>query len=399
MPTTMKNEPKSLTAAGWAAIAARCKVKDNGLQKALASYEKAEADQYDDRLKAVAAIGQLGAGLKKIKEVASQADVVQYLGNAISAAESAKGEILKQKALAAKTQTEAQKKAELEAKQRQRDADEDEEEGDYAAKLLAAMLKLKSSKDLAFEFLVCDAKPFCGVIIAKKINSQHKAELTKVTGGGHFLPPGTCVFADGKFDFRMEKPVQGLARKLQDSIKNFTGKKFPIKAGMESEAEDYAQTPGAAPVPDAARSGPVRPSGAAAPHGRVTLEQAPQHWHSTRGTVDGIIRNLKQAVLAEYAGAGQELTAEIDKTMSTLDVILEKLDHRMADSLDKAGAAGDAAARQAELKKSKAILAEYINYVKSEPLIAHIDANPLGIQTNLKQTLAQSLTHMAQAIG
>jgi hypothetical protein len=48
---------------------------------------------------------------------------------------------------------------------------------------------------------------------------------------------------------------------------------------------------------------------------------------------------------------------------------------------------------------SKAILFDYINYVKSEPLIAHIDSNPLGIQTNLKQVLADSLKHMAQAIA
>jgi len=272
----------------------------------------------------------------------------------------------------------------------------------YSAELVAALQKLKSSKDLAFEFLICDAKPFCGVILAKKITSRHRAELTKATGGGtHFLPVGTCVFEDGKFDFRLQKPVQGLATKLHDSFKNFTGRKFPIKAGLESAADADGQSPDAVagPKQNSPGAGPSPNTDAPAPRAAISLEQAPQHWHSTRGMVDGIIKGLKRAVLAEYANDGQELVAEIDKTMSTLDVILDKLDRRLAESLDKAGATQEPAARQAELKNSKAILAQYINYVKSEQLIELVDANPLRIQTNLKLTLAGRLTQMAQAIG
>ena len=52
-----------------------------------------------------------------------------------------------------------------------------------------------------------------------------------------------------------------------------------------------------------------------------------------------------------------------------------------------------------ELGVAKAILAEYIKYVKSEPLIEHIDANPFGVKTGLKAALAGSLTHLAQSIG
>ena len=84
---------------------------------------------------------------------------------------------------------------------------------------------------------------------------------------------------------------------------------------------------------------------------------------------------------------------------SKLDGILDKLDRRLADSLDKARAAKDAAARSAELRNSKSLLADYIKYVKAEPMIAHIDSNPFGVKTNLKQNLTTSLTQMAQAIG
>jgi tRNA A37 methylthiotransferase MiaB len=83
-----------------------------------------------------------------------------------------------------------------------------------------------------------------------------------------------------------------------------------------------------------------------------------------------------------------------------LDVILERLDHRLAESLARAhGAAGDEATRKNELKAAKTILSEYLSYVKSEPLISQIDANPFGVQTHLRQVLSDSLTHLAQAIG
>ena len=85
--------------------------------------------------------------------------------------------------------------------------------------------------------------------------------------------------------------------------------------------------------------------------------------------------------------------------MKKLDWILDTLDHKLADSLAKAHAAGNPPARQAELANAKTILANYIKFVKSEPMIAHIDANPFGIETNFKKLLTESLTHMAQAIS
>lgn len=133
--------------------------------------------------------------------------------------------------------------------------------------------------------------------------------------------------------------------------------------------------------------------------GKATLSEAPAVWHGTRSILDNNIKVLKQAISAEYARAHPDVIAAIDKNVVKLDVILDKLDHRLAESLAKAHAAADEAARKAELQTSKTILADYVKYVKSEPLIAQIDANPFGVKTNLKQVLSESLTHMAQAIG
>lgn len=498
---------KLLTESGWKAVAAKFKIKDNGLQRALATYEKLDDQAHDECLKTIATVSQLANALKKAKEVAAAAPAAKYLDDLARAAESEKNEVTKAKAAALK-QASADKAAAA-AKQREQAAaeDEDEEQGDYKTKLLNAFAKVKSAKDQVYQFVICDTKPHCGLMIAKRISPQHKEELTRVTGGGKkFLKPGTVEFADGHFVFAMDQPVPGLARKLQDSIKNFTGKRLPITLGAESvdEQEQPPATPAAAPKPAAAPAPPgaPRPSPAAGatssapasasgfaisasvgqggknrptdveavqkalnakakaglvvdgkcsaqtiaairafqqtlgkftPDGLIevgrgtaralagnatprpapapprpvappklgtgTLEKAPAVWHSTRNIVQTNLGELKRAVRSEYSSEHPKLLKDIEQNLVKLDRILDTLDTKLADSLAKAHAAKDEAVKKAELKNSKAIVAGYISYVKSEPLIAHVDSNPFGVNTNLKKVLTDSLLHMAQAIG
>ena len=89
---------------------------------------------------------------------------------------------------------------------------------------------------------------------------------------------------------------------------------------------------------------------------------------------------------------------EIDNNMHKIDAITGKLDHKLAESLQKASSAANDGARVAELRVARGILNEYIRYVNSEPLIAHIDQNPFGVKCNLRQVLATSLNHMTQSL-
>ena len=84
--------------------------------------------------------------------------------------------------------------------------------------------------------------------------------------------------------------------------------------------------------------------------------------------------------------------------MLKIDAILDKLDHRLTDSLN-AGAASSEAAREAELRKTRSILDEYKRIVQSEQLIDHVDRNPFGVKTNLKQTLLDSLKVAEQSMA
>ena len=161
-------DPKLLTENGWKTVALKFKVKDNGLQKALAVYEKLPDDKFDEQLKAVAAVSLLAGNLQKVKEVAANRDVDKYLDAVLAAAKAAPGEIKNAKALAEKKATET-KKLELKAQEAEEEGDEDDEEetGDSFTKLTTALKNVKLSKKPYF-FLVCDAKPY-GLIISKKI--------------------------------------------------------------------------------------------------------------------------------------------------------------------------------------------------------------------------------------
>jgi len=230
-------DSKLLTESGWRTKASEFKIRDGAnLQRALSGYEKLPEDKYAERLKAISSVCALAEKLATVKEVAARQEVVDYLEDVVSAAEEEQRDISKSKSLAEKTakaEALAQKKEEAEEKKRE------ETEGKYEARLMAAFQKLKSGGDVSYEFIVCDAKPYCGLMVAKRITSQHKEELTRMTGGSkRFLVPGTCRFEDGKFAFAMDRPVTGLARKLQDSIKYFTGKKLPVTVGTESVGDD-----------------------------------------------------------------------------------------------------------------------------------------------------------------
>jgi hypothetical protein len=229
-------DPKLLTESGWKGLALKFKVKDNGLLRALGNYEKIPDHKYAERLKAIASVSQLGSSLQKDAHVADVPIVCRYLDDVIDAADEEEGEISKAKALAeksAKAEAMAEKDADAETKKRE------QEEGNYEARLITAMQKLKSAKDLSYEFIVCDAKPHCGLMVAKAITPRHKEELTRLTGGSkRFLHPGTCRFVEGKFTFMMDQPMTGLARKLQASILFYTGKKLPILVGKESAEDD-----------------------------------------------------------------------------------------------------------------------------------------------------------------
>ncbi|MDQ2736709.1 MAG: hypothetical protein M3Y55_17350, partial [Pseudomonadota bacterium] len=94
-----------------------------------------------------------------------------------------------------------------------------------------------------------------------------------------------------------------------------------------------------------------------------------------------------------------EVLAEIDRNVQRVDIVLDKLDTRLADALSRVGAAKDPAGRKAEMASAKTILADYISFMKSEPLIDHIDNNPFGIKPQVRQVITGSLAHVIKSMA
>jgi len=84
---------KLLTEKAWKDLAQKLKVKDNGLQRALATYEKLDENRFADRMKAIVAVGQLAGNLKKAKEVAAIPEVAKYLTDVAAASETERKQI------------------------------------------------------------------------------------------------------------------------------------------------------------------------------------------------------------------------------------------------------------------------------------------------------------------
>jgi hypothetical protein len=133
--------------------------------------------------------------------------------------------------------------------------------------------------------------------------------------------------------------------------------------------------------------------------GAQTLDRAHLVWHGAREIVDHNCNELKRVIGQNYANDHEDVRNAVDGGMKRIDGILEKLDTRLADSLQSANQAKDAAARKTELGNAKKIVGEYIAYLKSEPLIDHIDKNPFGVDTQLRKTLTDSLTHVIKSMA
>ncbi len=133
--------------------------------------------------------------------------------------------------------------------------------------------------------------------------------------------------------------------------------------------------------------------------GEATVARAPLVWKGTRGILDHNIKELKRSIRQEYSSEHPQVLTQIDQHVQRVDVILEKLDDRLADTLDRANTAKDPGARKAEIDAAKGILADYLRFVKDEPLIDHVDRNPFGVDTKVRKVIVDSLNHMAKSIA
>jgi hypothetical protein len=253
----------------------------------------------------------------------------------------------------------------------------------------------KASRAAAMQ--IKDNTPFC---------MYSDVQLPDASGKVHVLKPFLVVGSPINVITPLLKDLKGIKKFLCSGVCSLEQNKISLLAHkgkldhgiLKSHAPVFKDLFGKEILTSAAGN-QVEPAGtdqkAAVQHAKLT--QAALHWDGTKNLVDTRIDELVRAVKAHYAKASPELIKEIDRSMQKIDATLGKLDRRLTDSL-KACAGASGPAREAELKKTRAIVEEFKRTVKSERMIAHIDQNPFGVKTNLQASLLDSLNKAEQSM-
>jgi hypothetical protein len=260
-----------------------------------------------------------------------------------------------------------------------------------------ALHQLKGNEELEYEFIVCDAKPTPGLMIAKKITATHKGMLTDATDSTKFPHTGICYFEEGHIVFEPKTPSSGILSKVKLALNEHTGKKHAVRVdGDSGETDAPAASPRDVATGGKAVAETAAAVGSAAAKPIPELAKAPDTWKDTCDSLLDDIRELGKVVRAQCAGEPADFTKEINGYMEKLESRIEKFGLKLSNSLVKANDAKDAVARKAELNNAKAIIAQTIKDVK--PLAVVIDENPF-VKTNFTGELSGGLTRAAQAIS
>ena len=153
------------------------------------------------------------------------------------------------------------------------------------------------------------------------------------------------------------------------------------------------------PKPLSGGPGLVPPSAAGSRVKQTKLAQGASDWRTAHVEADQRIAALKKTILKHYAEKPPAVFTGIQEGIGQLDAVLDTIDQELADLMTHASETSEESTRVSKIGRAKALLAEHIRYIRSEPLITQIDQNPFGVQTNLRSLLVSALTDAAKALG
>jgi hypothetical protein len=418
---------KVLNESAWKDVLAKNKgFKDNGLLKVLAEIKKLEDDDHEEAQDILDQVQKLIGQLKKSKEVAAAAAVGKFLGELTGAVDIALREVAKAKAeadKAEKAEAEAEKKANAAKKGDDDEEDEFEASPELLTTKLKVLLKLVAKGERMHALVAKSGKNVVVMLSRKPISPARRKMLAEELGGGSTkYYPGHCQLEAGATTFVLKAQVAGMSKLIKLALLIQTGLRLnKIKCrGEDGDDDDGDDEESGAPDVkgkgkddegdegdeeggDGEEGGddetPAFVPGVEDAAALTQLVKAPQVWKGTRQLLQTNIDTLKKAVKSQLADEADDFIDEVNGQLQKLDRITGRLDQRLTNSLAEAAESKDPALRKEALRQSKATLTEYIQYIKSEPLIGHLDSNPFGVKMELKATLTKSLTALARAIG
>lgn len=381
------NIAKTLGPAAWKALCNEHEVADGDrLATALAALAKLPDDAFADAEKAVEKIAAAAQALLKDKDVAAKVPVLRHLKAMLADAQAAEAELQQQRA----------------------GADEDEESaGTLEARVRSALSKLKSSA-VPFRLIVCESKPVDLVVITKaNITPALRDQMTGVTQSKKFSKVGTVTREGNLLRIDLPGASGGMAGRIQRALFRLVAQRFKVVLGEDVADEQLAAEPDA---PAATRAGGVPPAAKTPPTEKpakalagkpsrpaVPLSKAPLLWQGASDLIGKRIALLKTAVRQHYGDKGAGVLAEIDRNLVKLDAVADRFDDRLVKALAQVNAAAPTQ-RDAELKKARALAAEYVRYIKDEPLVDHMDRNPFGVPTQIEKLVTGCLAQLDQAL-
>ncbi len=130
--------------------------------------------------------------------------------------------------------------------------------------------------------------------------------------------------------------------------------------------------------------------------GTVTYAKSRLAWLAARKKVESDIETLRQRIVDTFKD--DPIAPQLETSYKTkVAPVLATLDERLADKLDEATNATDAAKRTTLVGEAKAIMQEYAQYLTSESLIKDLDENPF-VPLSIRATVGGTISTLSKAI-
>jgi hypothetical protein len=149
-------------------------------------------------------------------------------------------------------------------------------------------------------------------------------------------------------------------------------------------------------TPSGGTTSPTPETGAPKPGAAVTYAKSRLAWIAARQKVSAEIAKLRAQLLTEYKEDPRSVEI-LDAYDTRAGNVLGGFDEKLADKLDEATNAEDAALRTKLVAEAKALIATYQQFLDGEKLIADFDENPF-VPLTIRATMGATLTALSAAI-
>ena len=178
---------------------------------------------------------------------------------------------------------------------------------------------------------------------------------------------------------------KALAAVANDALKGTDGNSALKAVGELRKALAAAPPPELQPSASAGAKPSIFPPGQF-----VAMQKSRLLWDAARKKVASEVSSLRSAVRAEFEGDPEETTAI--NALDQLDEVLNGYSEDLLDLLDDMLNETDATAYAESRKEATALLAEYVTFTESNPLVKKLDGDtPFGMKLSIASTMTATL--------